>query len=504
VVFDRAALAVFRRSDTVVVSANGRRANAVRLVLVLGLVLGGAAALMGTSSASDEPSLAPVPRAHCGPGSRPETGMQGRVPSRDYASGRARRGYTCNTREVSHFGHSGGFKVFRYVDAAGHVCAFYDSSLMFPTDLPYNVGSEGLGVVVLDMAHPRHPVRVTTLSTGAMDSPHESLMLSRRRGLLMAVAGNAYTAPGVVDVYDVKQDCRAPKLLSSTPTGLLGHESGLAPDGKTFYVSSTGGQTLTAIDLSDPTTPRTLFTKVGVNYHGMRVSDDGNLLYVADIGTNGDGNIASGGLQILDVSQIQQRKPNPSAPVLSTLKWRSGSIPQVPEPITIRGHHYLLEIDEFANIKFSNLKLYDANAPVGAARIINVDRPRHPFVVSNIRLAVNNQQARHGSEQNDPGASLPVQGYAGHYCSVPRRVNPGLAACSFIASGLRIFDISHPYHPREVGYFNKPTMPGAKPGHEGSWAMSAPAWDPAHRQVWYSDGNSGLYAVRLTNGLWRR
>jgi hypothetical protein len=31
--------------------------------------------------------------------------------------------------------------------------------------------------------------------------------------------------------------------------------------------------------------------------------------------------------------------------------------------------------------------------------------------------------------------------------------------------------------------------------------MSQPAWDIPHRQVWYSDGNSGFYAVRLTNGV---
>ena len=31
--------------------------------------------------------------------------------------------------------------------------------------------------------------------------------------------------------------------------------------------------------------------------------------------------------------------------------------------------------------------------------------------------------------------------------------------------------------------------------------MSQPAWDPAHDSVWYTDGNSGFYDVRLTNGL---
>jgi hypothetical protein len=94
-----------------------------------------------------------------------------------------------------------------------------------------------------------------------------------------------------------------------------------------------------------------------------------------------------------------------------------------------------------------------------------------------------------------------VQGYAGHYCSVPRRKDPKLVACSFIASGLRIFDIRNPRAPKEVGYFNKPLAPGQAPVREGAHAMSAPAWDLKRKQVWYTDGNTGFYAVRLTNGI---
>jgi hypothetical protein len=41
--------------------------------------------------------------------------------------------------------------------------------------------------------------------------------------------------PGFVDIYDVTEDCRDPQLRSSTPLGVLGHESGFAPDGNTFY-----------------------------------------------------------------------------------------------------------------------------------------------------------------------------------------------------------------------------------------------------------------------------
>src|SRR5207302_4555176 len=84
-----------------------------------------------------EPTVDPGPtrRATCGPGSRPETGMQGRVSAADFSSGRAGRGFTCNTELVSHFGSTGGYKVERYVDAAGHECAYYDTTLLFPKDV---------------------------------------------------------------------------------------------------------------------------------------------------------------------------------------------------------------------------------------------------------------------------------------------------------------------------------------------------------------------------------
>ena len=74
-----------------------------------------------------------------------------------------------------------------------------------------------------------------------------------------------------------------------------------------------------------------------------------------------------------------------------------------------------------------------------------------------------------------------------------------------IASGLRIFDIRDPEHPREIAYFNMPRRPGGSlvTPEEGSYAMSAPAWDPRHGQVWYTDVHSGFYSVRLTNGVQR-
>jgi hypothetical protein len=466
------------------------------LLLVVGLTLGTGWMLSGVSNAAEEDvPTAAVPVADCGPGSRPETDIQGRVPKADYDSGRALQGYTCNTVETAHQGKTGGFKTLRYTDAAGHTCAFYDSSALTSPDalLANMFNGAGNGVVVLDMADPAHPVKTANLTSIAMLSPHESLLVNQERGLLVGILGSAATAPGFLDVYDVKTDCRKPKLLSSTLAGILGHESGFAPDGRTLYVSSTIF-TLVAIDLANPKLPKTIFVQPNVQYHGMRLSDDGNTLYAAHIGVPSTGLITGGGLRILDVSQIQARVKNPKVPVLATMTWRGSSIPQVAEPFTRDGHQYVFEVDEFVDI-FSFKGLADLkHSPVGAARIINVDDPRHPYLVSNVRLKVHEPASHSGPASSDPGTASPLGGYGGHYCSMPTRNNPDIAGCSMILSGLRLFDIRDVQHPKEVGYFNMPSAKGAS-------AFSQPAWDPANDAVWYTDSSSGFYNVKLTNGV---
>jgi hypothetical protein len=430
-----------------------------------------------------------APRADCGKGSRPETGRQGRVPLADYENGRAAEGYLCNTRQVGHVGATGGFKTFRYVDRTGRECAYYDGTLLYPT-MVFHQAETG-GVHVLDMSDPSRPVETDRLVTPAMDSPHESLALNPRRGLLAAGMGSPATAPGIVDVYDVSQDCRHPVLQSSTPLGILGHESGFSPDGRTLWISTTARPGVTAIDVSNPRVPSIVWRSTDYTFHGMNLNRNGTRLYGADLGNPG--------LTILDVGEVQRRVPSPQVRLVSHLTWPSVSIPQNSAPVRIDGHDYLVEFDEYAR----NVGSYQPNDAVGAARIFDLDVERHPRVVSTMRLEVHQPAARATEQRNDPGAQYGVQGYAAHYCAVPRRVNPGLVACSFILSGLRVFDISDPRHPREVAYFNKPA-PNTLPLVSGSYAMSAPTFDVDRRQVWFADGDSGFYAVRLTNGVWPR
>ena len=466
------------------------RAVAEYLALHGGLGSGG----LAPAASYTAPGMGPTPDAPCAPGSRPETGRQGRVPKSDYDSGRAAKGYTCNLTDIGHEGTSGGFQVHRYVDAAGHECGFYDGTLLFPTNEPSSPG----GVVVLDMSHPNKPVRTTVLQTLAMKTPHESFRLNTKRGLLVAVAGSPVTQVGAVDVYDVSKDCRAPVFLASTPLGILGHEGAFSPDGKTYWASTTADRGLTAIDLTNPSLPTILWRSEGFAQHGLSISDDGRRAYLADVNTGPTQNYyheitnGGGGLRILDISQIQDRALVPQVTEIGYVTWPEVTIPQSTIPVTISKHKYVLEFDEYS----SNVTAYSADQNVGGVRLIDIANEKAPKVVSRMRLAVWERGAR-ADQANDPGASSGTQGYAAHYCAVPSRIEPGIVACSTIASGLRIFDIRNPLRPREVGYANHPTS-------GGGYAMSAPAFDPVTRDVWYADGNSGFWVERLNATAWPR
>jgi hypothetical protein len=83
-----------------------------------------------------------------------------------------------------------------------------------------------------------------------------------------------------------------------------------------------------------------------------------------------------------------------------------------------------------------------------------------------------------------------------------RSEEPGIVACSFIASGLRVFDIRDPERPKEIAYFTTPREPSRNPGPPSNFAMSAPAFDPESGEIWYADGNTGFYALRMAEGVW--
>ncbi len=220
------------------------------------------------------------------------------------------------------------------------------------------------------------------------------------------------------------------------------------------------------------------------------MSDDGNRAYVAD---PNDRQMA-----ILDTSEIQARKADPQVREISRITWSPASIPQNAIPFSEDGHPYVLEFDEYNAATLGSGSVDD----VGAGRIIDIGDETHPRVIANLRLEVNQPQAHHDAA-GDPGATSPVQGYAAHYCNVPTRVNPKVVACSFIVSGLRVFDISDLVHPKEIAYYVAPTNARAENIEQASdFAMSQPVIIPERREIWFTDGTSGFYALRIAADVW--
>src|SRR3712207_2932988 len=143
----------------------------------------------------------------------------------------------------------------------------------------------------------------------------------------------------------------------------------------------------------------------------MGVSADGNRIYMAGLD----------GLIIGDTTDVQARRPNAQIREISRLTWPAMSIPQNAIPVTIGGRPFVVEIDEFSKDD-GNSDCPAENGPnVGAGRIIDIGDEKRPRVISNLRLEVHQRENR-AKVAGDPGASSSLQGYAGHYCSVPSPV----------------------------------------------------------------------------------
>ena len=117
-------------------------------------------------------------------GARPETSSRGRVPQADYASGRANRGYRCNPGPCRRSAATGGFKVLRYVDELGpdlrllRLHAALSARLRLQRLSPVSVSS------CWTWTTRRSRGKTATLTTPAMLSPHESLLLNKKRGMI--------------------------------------------------------------------------------------------------------------------------------------------------------------------------------------------------------------------------------------------------------------------------------------------------------------------------------
>jgi hypothetical protein len=471
-----------------------------------------------------------VPRAVCGPGDHPETALQGQVPANLRASGYT--GFSCNLELVGQArGEGANWQTAEFVEtrANGHVCGYHGSAS--PTaSLP---GRTNFGSRVLDLTNASAPQIMGVLTTVPMLDPWESIKVNQARALLAADdAWNGGHGP-LIDFYDLSQDCRFPQLLGSVtvgtgtdggsvaPAGVVGHEGAWAPDGLTYYIGDTTNRSYHAIDVTDPTRPKHIATfdmkSIGLASHGLSISDDGMRGYMTTPGIAAPTN----GFVILDLSDVQRRLANPQIRLISTFLFNDGSAAQHTIPVTIQGKPYIIHVDELGSggIQLSPTagasawsQACDAGlAPFGMPRIVDISDETNPKLVSTITLEVNHIKSCRFSLPDLVG--LTIFTYDSHYCSVDRRQNATTLACGMFNSGIRVFDIRDPAHPREIAYFNPAgsTSPSVGSNHSGfgQWKANNPDWcsaqlhlDASRGTIWTTCQDNGVLVLKFKNGVW--
>ncbi len=449
-----------------------------------------------------------VPRARCGPGSSPETGMQGQVPLKDRTSGRSKRGYQCNLELISRYQSQG----------QGTIGASYGTCQYLGTILPSAVTSKRPGVNVIDMSDPARPKMTDSLiSPATLGGTWETLRVHEGRGLLAAVSVGAATGGFFVSVYDVKTDCRHPRLLNGVkgtkltmPGAFPGHEASWSPDGRTYWTTGLLGGAIAALDMTNPRKPRVVFNGLtGMVNHGVNVSRDGNRVYVAS-------SSIPAGIVIFDSSDVQRRRSHPQLRRISETTWKDGIVSQYAQPFTDGGRHYMIAVDELGS---------------GGVRFFDITDDRRPKLVRKLKLEVNRPENL--KVRTTDLARNGIFGYDSHYCTLDRTTDPTTLACGWIQSGIRVFDIRDLRHPREIAYYNPPaqtgrraklpnsahafvpfgsyfsdlleTVPAGEPLYTGEtdlsadWCMSPPRFDGD--RLWVSCDDNGALLLRFTNGV---
>ena len=490
-------------------------------------------ALAGCGGSDDDVAAVPeaaapdtVQKASCGAGDKPETALQGQVPAAMRAAGF--QGFNCNLQLVAQSKNEGGsWQAAFFEDRAGNKCGYYDSSSV-------SAGRTKRGTAVIDTTKSNTADATTFLTTTGMLDPWESLKVNDRRQLLGAV--NALNGNGgpELDLFDLSGDCRNPQLLSTLSVGLndgtnqfvaavRGHEGNFSPDGLTYYAANLGSGYIYPIDITNTTKPRLLtqyFTSPG-RVHGLNISEDGKRAYLAILGQGiATPNRAAGlplnnGLQILDVSQVQARVPNPVISVVGQVMWDDGGGAQHTIDVTINGKPYIIHADEGGSGGNSSAGWNAAcsmNLPAWQfSRIIDISDETKPTVVSKQMLEA--YDPKNCAQVLPDLVGLGSFTYGAHYCSVDNKKNATTLACAYFNSGIRVFDIRNPVRVKEIAYFNPPgtTTPSLGSNHNrtGGWVAGGPDWCTAQIKLDAATGtlqtmcqDNGYMVLKFTNGVW--
>ena len=484
---------------------------------VAGLLLGAPVASAAGISADGFP--ASVPKATCGAGDHTESGLQGETTVQERFSGDSERAYNCNLELVGiepQDVYQGGYS--QDGPAYDGDCAYYG------TDRAATLQ----GIKVIDASDPAHPVVTAHLTdTPAALNPHETVHTNANTRILVAGQNGGQNFA----VYDIS-DCRHPVLKSSlTLPGSNGHMGNFAPDGKTFYLSqnpccSGFGGPLYIIDTSDPSNAKQLFTwnftgngrphSLNVNPQGFAGLAVGTRAYMNQ-GRSWPFADAQDGLVITDVSDYQNRLPNPQIRIVSTLFYQDQGTGESMIPVKINGHPYLIGVDEAGAASGAGgwpVACQRGMGAFGFPQIIDVADEMHPKIVAKLRMQVDdpaNCAALLAETPPDvpgtaPGTNLPASSGTTNYsveaCVADNPDDTKMLACGAQNAGLRVFDVHDPIHPKEIAYWKSGAIRTRVLPASGSWKAGVdrtvdkiahwPRWVVVNKANGNAKGNHGV------------
>ncbi len=494
----------------------GARHVGLRMLI---LALAPLATVCGGSS-EPTPWTTSVPKATCSAGDRVEPGLSGQTSLADRQSGASQTAYNCNLQLVGQYqGEGAEWQLTWFND-----CAYYGT---YDTSTKTNPG-----VVVIDAADPAHPQVTEYLTARAMIDPWESLKVHTDRKLLGATKGPGFGPSQPTDrqfaFYDLSTDCKHPTLLSDVDVpGHTGHAGNWAPDGMTYYGTGAGGTGFTAMDVSDPSTPKEIghWAADIDETHDISISQDGTRAYLTRWGNYVPfGLPGTNGLVILDTTDIQKRVASPAQPkTVSEFYWDDGGVAQETMPYTYKGKPFLIFTDETGVSKLAAPGAGRADAcakglpPFGFARILDLSDEKNPKLVAKLMLEVNDPKncATANADFAADIADLDYYGYSSHYCTPDTTTDPKILACGYWGAGLRVFDIRDPYHPREIAYYKPPAqrtkfLPASAMWYDYGGKDRTTDRVSAHvrfrtvgneNYLWFAGQDNGFMIVRFTKPL---
>lgn len=492
----------------------GRRVG-LAIALALLMTLGVALATQMSSEAQGPDIATPVPRAKCQPGDKPDTQLQGQIPIADRASGRAAEGYFCNLRVIGT--HEG--RAFASFDSYENCLYMSDQTWAQSAVHSGKLGTgAGPGLRVLDMTKSEHPVQTDVLTSPIAKAPDESLAVNARRGLLVMNS----TGDTEIDVYDLKVDCKRPRLVGTFDMApATGHAGWFSPDGMTYWMTSSiipKAENIFPIDLTDPAKPKLQArweTKSGTFGHNGWTSDDSKTAYACQAAaTNGADN------KILAFRAPETGKPGGSTGqhLISSFHLE-GMTCQDAKAVSYNGKPYLIANSEYALTRGplwkgpSKCGVSGGVANFGTPQIYDISDIKQPKTVRHLMLEVDDpkncqQTAIDGDMTTD--SQTPGEVYDTHFCRPDRLRNPTILACARFYSGLQVYDIRDPRRPKELAYY--------RPGALGQSALQNPSWgaNPASLEdcfappivraekgeIWFGCYFSGLRVVKFPKSVY--